>query len=233
MRRGRYLLPLCILLFAFILTGPAATIVRAQDTHGNTAVESDTAGHGDVEAAAGHGDTAGGHGAEAGGHAASSVTPEKIDNLIWRTLNFVVLVVILFLVLRKPIGAFFSGRREEIARTLEEFEKKKNEVEARYKELEGKLSDLTAEREKIMAEFVKEGQDEKAKIIANAEVMAERVKVQAEKTIDLEIKSAKAELVAEIAGMSANMAEELVKKNINESDQKRLVEEYLKKVVQN
>jgi len=44
---------------------------------------------------------------------------------------------------------------------------------------------------------------------------------------------AKDDLVREIAEMSATMAEDLVRRNINDKDQQRLVEEYLDKVVQN
>lgn len=172
-----------------------------------------------------------GHGEAAAGH--GGIPEKKIWDFVWRAMNFAALFAILFFLLRKPVGNFFTGRRENIAQTLADLEKKKAEAEARFKELESKLADLTDEREKIITDYIREGEEEREKIIANAHQMAERIKNQAEVTIKQEIKTAKAELVQEIADLSANMAEEMVKQNIDDQDQVRLVEDYLGKVVHN
>ena len=207
-----------VLLLLFVLAvglGPA----MASDTGGS----SEDATH----EVASH-DAADSHDAAHGG-----VSEKKFWDFIWRVLNFSVLVVALFFVLRKPVAGFFAGRRAEIAQSLEDFERKRVEAEAKFKELESRLSDLTADREKVIAEYIQEGEDEREKIIANAHALAERIKVQAEATIDQEIKAAKTELVKEIADMSSGLAERLIRKNINDQDQERLVEEYLSKVVRN
>lgn len=174
-------------------------------------------------------------GAEAvhGEAAHGGVSHEKFMDFVLRVENFIPLVLVLFLLLRKPVARFFGGRRDEIAQTLADFEEKKANAEARYKELEAKLDDLDAERQKLMTEYIQEGEEEKAKIIAQAHIMAERIKAQAEVAIDQEVKAAKADLIEEIGGMAAGMAEDMIKKNINDQDQMRLVEEYLDKVVQN
>ncbi|MFH1139437.1 MAG: ATP synthase F0 subunit B [Pseudomonadota bacterium] len=175
---------------------------------------------------------AGGHG-EGGAAAEHGVSDAKFWDFIWRTLNFGVLLVLLVVVLRKPAGQFFANRRESIAQTLKDFEAKKVEADARFRELEFKLSDLAAEHEKILADYTKEGEGEAAKIVAHAHETAERIKKQAEVTIGLEIKAAKDGLTKEIAVMAAAMAEDLIKSNIDEKDQVRLVGEYLDKVVRN
>jgi F-type H+-transporting ATPase subunit b len=172
-------------------------------------------------------------GADAGAAGHGGVSEFQKWDFVWRTLNFIPLVVILFVVLKKPVAAFFSGRRSEIAHALDEFEKKKAEAEARFRELEGKLSRLDAEREKILADFVVQGEEEKARIITHAHELAERVKKQAEATIAQEVKTAKAQLIREIAETSARMAEDLIKSRIDASDQSRLIQEYLTKVVPN
>lgn len=188
-------------------------------------VASDTTGQG--EEAVVHG--------EGGGedHGGGAIPAEKLWGLLWRTTNFIALVVVLFFLLRKPVGNFFRGRREDIARTLSDLELKKAEAEESYLKLERKLIELEKERENILADYIKDGEAEKEKIISNAKAMEESIMAQSRKSIDQEIEKAKNELKAEIAELSASMAEELVKNNINEQDQERLVEEYLDKVVQN
>lgn len=194
---------------------------------GPNAVLAEEAGHGEPAA---HGETsAAGHGEDSHG----GLSSEKIWNLFWRVMNFAVLFLVIFFLLRKPLAKFLTNRRETIAQTLAEFEDKKIEAKARFKELESKLADLESEREEILRQYAQIGEEEKEKIIANAQEMAERIKQQAEITIRQEINRAKADLVREIADMSASMAEDLIKKNINDQDQQRLVEDYLEKVVQN
>lgn len=217
MSRVSYLiLPLVVLVMALGL------MISSPDLAGVRTAHAEEGGHAEA--------TAEGHG-EAGDH--GGVSSEKLWDFIYRVMNFGVLALILYFVLRKPAGGFFKGRRETIEQTLNDFEKKKAETEARFKELESKLSNLEGEREAIMADYLKEGEEEKAKIIQGAHEMAARIKAQAEATINQEIKSAKADLMREIAELSASMAEDLIKKNITEQDQQRLVEEYLEKVVPN
>ncbi|MBU2549077.1 MAG: F0F1 ATP synthase subunit B [Proteobacteria bacterium] len=161
-----------------------------------------------------------------------SFTSAKLWNLLYRALNFLALAILLTLVLRKPLAQFLSDRRRNIAETLDDLERKKVEAAERFKQIEAKLNALEGERDKIMGEYMAEGEEEKRKIIAHANQMAERIKQQAEMSISQEIKKAKDELTREIAEMSAAMAEDMIRKNINDKDQQRLVEEYLEKVVQ-
>ena len=76
-----------------------------------------------------------------------------------------------------------------------------------------------------------EGREEKARILAAARLAASRIKGEAEADIEREIKAAKEDLMREIAEISSSLAEDLIRANINEQDQQRLVEEYLTKVV--
>jgi F-type H+-transporting ATPase subunit b len=209
-------------LLAFLLV---LTVFTAAGAVSDT--DPDTVGQVEAEVAEAHDEEA--HG---GGHGGGGMTPgEKRADLLYRTMNFAALFIILFLLLRKPVGKFFSGRREDIAETWQEFQDKKAEAEAKFKELEGRLADLTAERERIVAEYRREGEEEREKIIAHAREMAARIEEQGQQAVEQEVKEAKAALMREIADASASMAEDMIKKNINEKDQERLVEEYLTKVV--
>lgn len=181
----------------------------------------------------GHGEAAEGSLADEAGDHGGGLSAEKVWDLVFRAMNFLAVVIILFLVLRKPIRQFFGNRREEIAETLADLERKKGETEESYAKLESRLAELEAERETILAEYISDGEKEKEKIIANAEEMSSRIQVQAEKAIEREIKSAKDALKQEIAELAASLAEGLVKENITDQDQERLVEEYLDKVVTN
>jgi F-type H+-transporting ATPase subunit b len=68
-------------------------------------------------------------GGEAGGHDGG----QGLD-LLYRFINFALLVIILFVVVRKtPVKDFLSSRREEIKRRLGELERDRKASEDRYR----------------------------------------------------------------------------------------------------
>lgn len=164
----------------------------------------------------------GGHGDEGKG---------KGMDLLWRTMNFVVLAGALVFLLRKPIANGLSSRRQGIKDELDDLEVQKQEAERRLAEYKEKLSLLDKEVEKIVAEYIREGEAAKAKIIEEAQALAEKLQEQAKKNIEHEFDKAKQQLKAEMAGQAVAMAEQLIKEHINEEDQERIVDEYLTKVV--
>jgi F-type H+-transporting ATPase subunit b len=164
-----------------------------------------------------------------GGHGEGKLN-KRLD-LLWRTLNFVVLAGIVIFLIRKPLAQALQSRRQGIKDQLDDLEKQKEEAERRLAEYKRKLSLLGEEVEKIVAEYVRQGEAAKAKIVEEAQVAAEKLQEQAKKNIEHEFQKAKQQLKAEMAEQAVAMAEELIKKHINDEDQERIIDEYLTKVV--
>jgi F-type H+-transporting ATPase subunit b len=171
----------------------------------------------------------GGEAAHGGGHGISS---EKIQDFIWRTFNFVVFAAILIKLAAKPAKAFFSQRSSDIGESFEDLEAKKAEAEAALRAAETRLAEVAGEREQLLKQFIAEGEAEKKKIIDKAEMVAARIKDMALLSIEQETKKAAQELKKEVAEKATQMAEALIKKEITSTDQTKLVEEYLHKVVE-
>jgi F-type H+-transporting ATPase subunit b len=149
----------------------------------------------------------------------------------WRVMNFVVLVVALFFVLRKPISQALSSRIKDIREQLESLETQKAEAEKQLAQYNEKLSQLESEAEKIVEGYIKQGHEAKAKILKEAEATAEKLQVQARRNIEREFDKARQELQREVVEKSLIKAEETLKKAITAQDQDKLVDEYLDKVV--
>ncbi len=165
-----------------------------------------------------------------GGHGA--IDPAKIQEFIWRSVNFVVFAAILIKLLAKPAKNFFAQRSQDVATTLEELEAKLAEATAAVKTEETRLGEVAQEREKIIQQYMAEGEMEKAKILDKANMVAERIKAMAALSIQQETKKATHELREEIVGMATQMATDMIKEKATYADQQGLVEEYLKKVVE-
>jgi F-type H+-transporting ATPase subunit b len=149
----------------------------------------------------------------------------------FRVINFVVLAGILFFVLRKPIAQALGSRIEGIKAQLADLEAQKEDAEKKLAAYNEKLSQLETEAEKIVSDYIQQGNDAKARIIQEAEAAAEKLQSQARRNIEHEFERAKLQLQQEILEKSLGKAEEIIKGKITAKDQDRLVDEYLAKVV--
>ncbi|MGC9109393.1 MAG: F0F1 ATP synthase subunit B [Caldimicrobium sp.] len=169
-------------------------------------------------------------GLAAEGEASHGVTPSQIRNLIWWTVNFIALIIILYKLLKKPVVNFFKNRKENILKEYEELLAKKKEAEAKYLELQEKIRNLKAEAEAIYQNYVEQGIKEKERILDEARLQAERIKEQAQLYIAQEMEKAKERLKFELAEEAVKLAEEILRKNITPEDQKRVFKEVLEQI---
>ncbi len=158
------------------------------------------------------------------------IPADKWWDLLWRTLNFAGLLVILILALKKPIANGLKGRRQAIIEKFDDLEAQKTEAERIYQEYEAKLSKIDEEVQSIISAAVKQGEAEKVRIIEDANRAAGDIQRQAEMAIQHELAQAKLTLRSEIAEQAVQMAEDLIKQNLKETDQTKMVEDYLEKV---
>ena len=148
----------------------------------------------------------------------------------WKALNFAVLAIGCFFIAKKPVAQFFSSRTKGIEEELTDLEQKKADAEKKLAEYEARFRNLEQESEKIVEDYIKQGEDAKSRILAEAEAQAGKLEDMAKRNIEQEFKAAKAHLKQEVVGRAMEQAQALIKKSITTQDQNRLVDEYLKKV---
>jgi F-type H+-transporting ATPase subunit b len=149
----------------------------------------------------------------------------------YRVMNFSVLVIGLFILLRKPVSQALDSRIKGIKDQLSELEAKKKDAEKELAKYTERLSHLEQESEKIIEEYIRQGNEAKARIIDEAKKTVDKLEEQARRNIEHEFKQAKIKLQQDILEKALVNAEALIKKNISTQDQDKLVDEYLEKVV--
>jgi len=149
----------------------------------------------------------------------------------YKVMNFTVLMVALFFLLRKPVAQALNARIKGIKEQIDDLEAKKKEADKKLAEYNEKLSLLDKEAENIIAEYVKQGKEAKARILEQAELEARKLEDQAGRNIENELKMAKSKLQEEIFEKALIKAEEIIKSRITDEDQDKLIDEYLEKVV--
>ncbi|MBW1798543.1 MAG: ATP synthase F0 subunit B, partial [Deltaproteobacteria bacterium] len=145
-------------------------------------------------------------------------------DLLYRFINFTLLVIILVVVVKKAkIGGFFSSRIEEIKKKFDDLNAEKDTSEGRFQELEKKLKEFEVKKQEIIEQFKVDGEAEKEKIIAEARERANQILIQADLTIEREIQAARDRLRQEVVEVAARNAQEIIEREIKDGDQDHLV----------
>ncbi len=157
------------------------------------------------------------------------VTP-GIGLIFWTSVVFIVLIILLKKFAWSPILKAVDDRNNSINEALSSAEKAKSEMEQLSADNKKILNEALIKRDAI----IKEARDIKIKTIADAKnkasIEAEKIISSAKEQIRNEKMKAMTELKNEIADISIQMAEKIIKSELKDAkSQKKLIEEDLKK----
>ncbi|MFL5754412.1 MAG: F0F1 ATP synthase subunit B [Bacteroidia bacterium] len=151
--------------------------------------------------------------------------------MFWMLVTFLTILFLLKKFAWKPILKMIKDREESIENALQSAERAKKE-----------MGDLQASNEKILQEarterdnLLREARDTKDAIIneakGKAKIEADRIVAQARETINAEKMAAITELKNQVATLSIDIAEKILKEHLSADDkQKTLVNNLMKEV---
>lgn len=139
-------------------------------------------------------------------------------------LNFIAVVAILWVLLRKALPTVFRNRTEAIQRRLEEARKTSEEARKRLAEVEARLSRLDSEIAQMQREAEASGQHEEERIMAAAEAERRRIVEAAEQEIATAANAARRELKAYAAELGVALAEKRIR--VSENADRELVRDF-------
>jgi len=156
------------------------------------------------------------------------VTPE-IGLIFWTTIVFLLLLIVLKKYAWKPILAAVDERNKSIEDALKAADKAKKEMLALHTDNERILIQAKKERDALL----KEGREIKDNIIAEAKdkakLEADKILITAKEQINNEKMKAITELKNQVAEMSIDIAEKILKSELSDKNkQKELIAEALK-----
>jgi F-type H+-transporting ATPase subunit b len=142
--------------------------------------------------------------------------------------NFGLLIIALVYFLRKPIREGLFGRREKIAKAVEESERLRQEVERMLREYEAKLAQLDGEVALLMADAKAEGEKERERIVERARPTAEKIMEDARNAAARETERAKARLQKEVVERAVLEAMTMLRGRIGEKEHQLFTDEFVK-----
>ncbi len=152
----------------------------------------------------------------------------SLDLFVKQTVLFLILIFIMVKFAWKPILKALNDREEGIKDAIDSAEKAKREMQNLQADNQKLLNEARVEREAML----KEARDIKNKMIEDAkdEAKAEASKLiaQAQASIETEKKAAIAELKSQVANLSIDIAEKVVREELSNKDKQiKLVESML------
>lgn len=155
---------------------------------------------------------------------------EPAHETLFKVINFIILAGALSFLLRKPLGEFLRQRSESIRKGLQEGRKALEASEAQLRAIEGKLRDLEGEISRFKAEAAQEMEAERERLRRSAAAEAERILEFAQAQIESATRAAKLELRVYAAHRAVELAEAMVRQELDEVGQRRMVSRFVGEV---
>lgn len=153
-----------------------------------------------------------------------------LGSMIYMLVFFVVLLALLKKFAWGPLMDVMEEREKHVANEIEAAEESRKAAELAAKEAEERLQETRQEAMSIVEEAREAGTRQEREIIQAAREEAVRLKQAAKEDIQNEKDKAIQALQDQVASLSVLIASKVIEKEINEQDQEKLINDYIKEV---
>ena len=151
-------------------------------------------------------------------------------DLAMRYINFGIFAFLIYKYGKGPLVGFLREKRESIALPLAQIKEEEEALLMKQKEQADLLTQIDERIEKIKEFYRQIGQEEKVKILAEAEASSRRILQDAEDVASREFEEAKKKFRGEVVELAVRLAEERIRRNITTEDQDQLVQGWIRQL---
>lgn len=147
--------------------------------------------------------------------------------IVFHLINLVVLLWLLVRFAGPAINRAIRTKGEGVEHDIAEASRLHAEAAALLAEYQHKLGELDARADALIEQYRRDGEAEKARLVAEAEAESERIRAEAERAAHNEITRARARLEAEVVDLAIAAAEQAIRSKLGPADHRRLTADYL------
>ena len=162
-----------------------------------------------------------------GGNSSSLLIQPQFGTIFWTVVTFIALTVFLRLVAWKPLLRAIEERERAIRESIEQARRDRDEAATMIEQHRQILSQARQERLEAVDAGRKDAERLKAEILEEARRQREHTLKQTQSQIETALRQAQGEIRAAAADLAVRAASKLVASSLDETAQRRLVEEYL------
>ena len=153
------------------------------------------------------------------------------NKYLWFSIiNFIIFAGLLFYLLKKPVLDFFSNRKKEMEKEMEDSAKLLENAEKEREKYSELLDNLDKKIEELKNIAKSTAEREQQNIIKASEEYASKIKSEAEKIASQEVEKAIFMLKEEATELAIKIAENDIKNKINKDINERLISEVINKI---
>ncbi len=156
--------------------------------------------------------------------------PADINEVIWSSLAFLIVAVLLVKFGREPVRKYFAGRTAVVEEQLGAAEQARVEAEAERDRIKAALADSDAEAARIIEEARQSADRLRADIEARTVADIAQLRERAEADLATTRNQATADLTGEVSRLALGATEQVVGATLDDSTQQRLIDDYIRQV---
>lgn len=147
--------------------------------------------------------------------------------MIWTVVTFLVTFLALRLIAWKPILSVLDEREGRIRESLEKAEQAQAEAERAIEENKANMEASLRQSQELVAEARQEAERVRTQAREEARVEARKIVDEGRRQLEVERRAALSDIRQEAAGLAILAAEQLLKKNLGEEENRQLVQVFL------
>ncbi|HEY8423932.1 MAG TPA: F0F1 ATP synthase subunit B [Clostridia bacterium] len=151
------------------------------------------------------------------------------QSMLFYAINLVILIAAIRFLVYKPVKKIIDKRKEQIEYLFVENERLNKEALELKKSHEKTLQETRQEVARMTEEMTKDAQEKSRQIIEEAQRKAQEIIDKARKQIEEEKARAINEYKEQVPVIAMDLAQKIIQREINEQDNKKLIEEALNK----
>lgn len=163
-------------------------------------------------------------------HSVSGDHEIPVKVIIYQTINVSILFAGLFYFLKKPVKNFFLEKKTQYILAAEKAQSAKFAAEQENLAIQVKLTKLESTADESIMRARAEAADLKNNLVNEAQLLSQRIKLEAENAAKNEIEKAKNKIREELIIESMKLARTQVKTIVSKEDHRRLQNEFIESI---
>jgi F-type H+-transporting ATPase subunit b len=155
-----------------------------------------------------------------------------LPTVLWKLANLLAFVGLLVYLLAKPLRGFFHARKEGITRQFSEAAQQRDQAIRLQAEMERRVASLEGEIRALRERLHREGERERKLLEQQGEADAARLLAQLDDEAKRRVDDARVGLAHEAADVAAELAREILEKELTAADRERIFARTLERLRQ-
>jgi F-type H+-transporting ATPase subunit b len=153
-----------------------------------------------------------------------------VTDFVWHAVNLLLLIAALIYFARGPIASFLNERRAKIEDGIQSAGRELAAAERKLAACEQRIASLDEEIDGIRSAVQRQAESERDRLLAEAQTTADRIRRDALAAVDQEMRHARAQLRSETVDLAVQLAGELLRSQVSDSDRTRLVDDFVQRI---